>query len=87
MDECLEAGTPPAIICSTEQARWGQYVTSLVVGGVVHNRHPTEQARWRCGWVALAPPVWEGLFKGLSGSRETFAYTGKAVLPNRNVPK
>ena len=37
--------------------------------------------RMRCyasGWVALALPVWAGLFKGLSGSHETFAYTGRA---------
>ena len=37
--------------------------------------------RMRCyasGWVALALPVWTGLFKGFSGSQETFAYTGRA---------
>ena len=34
-------------------------------------RHCFSTARW----VALAPPVRAGLFKGLSGSHETFAYT------------
>ena len=37
--------------------------------------------RMRCyasGWVALALPVWTGLFQDFSGSHETSAYTGRA---------
>ena len=48
-------------------------VPSAIAGGFV--------LRMRCyasGWVSLALPVWAGLFKGLSGSHETFAYTGRA---------
>ena len=42
---------------------------------------------YAAGWVALALPVWAGLFTGLSGFHETFAYTGRASAPNRNIPK
>ena len=33
---------------------------------------------YACGWVALALPVWTGLFQDFSGSQETSACTGRA---------
>ena len=39
------------------------------------------------GRVALALPVWAGLFKGLSGSHETFAYTGRASATHPQYSK